>query len=184
MDRQRDFRRGLDMILSYIANTEDRMRTRLLLLFTLVPMLLFAQIELGPFRFLSKNAGKAYTGGIMLFGGSSLSPALSAELPAPKFLGFLDFVPGYAMRYTAIVDKNVFLQSAFISRARYKPNRHIVGQLGIGLGVNIKPKGEVTFKPDIMIGVDYLLNEKYVISSALVGGGLLISFGFHNSFGW
>ena len=160
------------------------MRHRLLLLSTFLPVLMFAQIELGPFRFLSKNKGKAYTGGIMLFGGSSLSPALSAELPAPKFLGFFDFVPGYAIRYTAIIDKDIFLQSAFISRARYKPNRHILGQLGIGLGVNIKPNWKVAFKPDIMIGADYLLNEKYVISTAFVREGLLVSFGLHNSFGW
>lgn len=160
------------------------MRQRLLLCFVFLPLLVSAQIELGPFRFLSKNAGTAYTAGVLLGGGSSLSPAISAELPAPKFLGFFDFVPGYAMRYTAIIDKSVFLQSAFISRARYKPNSHIVGHVGIGLGLGINPDRKVSFEPDIMIGVDYLITEKMIISGGLVGSGLLVSIGLHNSFGW
>ena len=160
------------------------MRFRQLLLLIFMPALMFAQVELGPFRFLTKNVGKAYTGGLVFGGGSSGSPAISAEMPAPKVLGFFDFVPGYAIRYTAIVDKNIFLQTAFISRARYKPNSKIIGQLGIGLGVSIKSKGKVNFEPDIMIGADYLLSEKYIISTAFVGGGLMLSIGIHNSFGW
>ncbi len=161
------------------------MKYKLLSMLTFMPVLMFAQIEIGPFRFLTKNAGKAYTAGVVLGGGSSLaSPAISAELPAPKFLGFFDFVPGYAMRYTAIVDKSIFIQTAFISRARYKPNKKIVGLLGIGLGVDIDLDGKFKFDPDILVGADYLLGEKIIISTAFVGGGLLISLGMHNSFGW
>lgn len=160
------------------------MRLRLLIFTVFMPMLMFAQVELGPFRFLSKNAGKAYTVGVLLGGESSLAPAVSAELPAPKVLGFFDFVPGYAMRYTAIIDKSIFLQSAFISRARYKPNSHIIGHVGIGLGLGINPDWKVRFEPDIMIGVDYLISEKLIMSGGLVGSGLMVSLGFHNSFGW
>lgn len=155
-------------------------------MFSLLPLLLTAQTDLGPFRFLDRSKATNYTVSAVLGGADllALGVGLSTERPAPNAVNFLDFIPGYAIKYSLIVSDGVFIQGAFISRARYRPNRKLVGSLGLGLGLSLR-SGNPGFHANPVVGIDYLYNEKYVLSIALVGQGqLAIGLGLHRGYGW
>ena len=153
-------------------------------MFSLLPLLLTAQTDLGPFRFLDRSKAANYTASAVLGGPGLLAMGLSTERPAPNAVNFLDFIPGYAVKYSLIVRDAVFIQGAFISRARYRPNRKLVGSLGLGLGLSLV-SGNLGFHANPVVGIDYLYNEKYVLSIALVGQGqLAIGLGLHRGYGW
>ncbi|MCH7496374.1 MAG: hypothetical protein IH971_00785 [Candidatus Marinimicrobia bacterium] len=160
------------------------MHRRIVVMFSLLPLLLTAQTDLGPFRFLDRSKAANYTASAVLGGPGLLAMGLSTERPAPNAVNFLDFIPGYAVKYSLIVRDAVFIQGAFISRARYRPNRKLVGSLGLGLGLSLR-SGKPSFHLDLVMGIDYLYNEKYVLSIALVGQGqLAIGLGLHRGYGW
>ena len=153
-------------------------------MFCLLPLALAAQTDLGPFRFLDRSKATNYTASAVLGGAGRWALGISTERPAPKAVKFLDFMPGYAVKYTLIVSDGVFIQGAFISRARYRPNRKVVASLGLGLGLSLV-SGNPGFHANPVVGLDYLYNEKYVLSVALVGQGqLAIGFGRHRGYGW
>ncbi len=156
------------------------MRPSLVLLVMLLPLTVSAQTELGPFRFLNDSKAQALTGGLILFGPSLLG--VSVELASPQLLNFLDFIPGQAVKATIAAPDGVLVQAAVISRARYMPQRKIIGWLGIALSLDMAKK--VNFGAGIVLGVDYLLTDKLVVSVGALGGGLMIGVGLHRGFGW
>ncbi len=156
------------------------MRPSLVLLVMLLPLTVSAQTELGPFRFLNDSKAQALTGGLILFGPSLLG--VSVELASPQLLKFLDFIPGQAVKVTIAAPDGVLVQAAVISRARYMPQRKIIGWLGIALSLGMAKK--VNFGAGIVLGVDYLLTDKLVVAVGAQGGGLMIGVGLHRGFGW
>ena len=155
------------------------MRKTTLLLLLLIPALAFAQVELGPFVFLDGSRAAHVTGNLGLGG----AMGLAREAPAPKVLEFMNFVPGYAIKYTVAYTGDLLVHGSLITRARYQPRRKIIGVFGIGIGAKIGKQ----FKPypNLVLGVDYLLNDKYLITAALESEGLLtIGFGLHKRYGW
>ncbi len=156
------------------------MRPSLVLLMMLLPVSGSAQTELGPFRFLNDSQAQVLTGGLILFGPSLLGA--SVELASPQLLSFLDFIPGQAVKATIAAPDGVLVQAAVISRARYMPQRKIIGWVGIALSLGVAKK--VDFGAGIVLGADYLLTDKYVVSVGALGGGLMVSIGLHRGFGW
>ena len=151
----------------------------------LLPVGLTAQTDLGPFRFLDRSRATNYTASAVLGGATGpWALGISTERPAPKAVQFLDFIPGYAVKYSLIVSKGVFIQGAFISRARYRPNRKLVGSLGLGLGLSLT-SSKPGFPANLVVGLDYLYNEKYVLSIASVGQSqLAFGIGLYRGYGW
>ncbi|MCK4577509.1 MAG: hypothetical protein KAU50_01885 [Candidatus Marinimicrobia bacterium] len=147
-----------------------------------LPVLGSSQTKLGPFTFLDDSKARAYTAGVSLGGGGAVSYGGAVELKAPRLLQIFNFIPGYAFQVSAVKTDGVFIQGAFLSRARYTPKRKIIGKLGIGLGANLTSK--FRFNAGLLVGVDYLVTNKYVLSAAFVGDGLLFSAGLHKGFGW
>lgn len=156
------------------------MRPSLVLLMMLLPVSGSAQTELGPFRFLNDSQAQVLTGGLILFGPSLLG--VSVELASPELLSFLDFIPGQAVKATIATRDGVLVQAAVISRARYMPQRKIIGWLGIALSIG--GAKNVNFNAGIVLGADYLLTDKLVVSVGAVGEGLMIGVGLHRGFGW
>ncbi|UCH11560.1 MAG: hypothetical protein JSU61_06630 [Fidelibacterota bacterium] len=162
------------------------MRKVAVLAFCILPAVLTAQIELGPFKFLDGSPGYNITlDGVLGRGGLSL--AVSAETPAPKFMQFLNFIPGYAMRYLVQVNDGIYGEATVLSRARYQPKRKIIGFVGLGPGLGISTGKKVRVEPtvSVVLGTDILIHEKYLISVAVRSRGLLtIGFGMHKKYGW
>lgn len=155
------------------------MRLSLFLLMMLLPLTGSAQVELGPFRFLNDSKAQAFTGGYIL--GPSPVGA-SVELASPQLLSFLDFIPGQAVKATIAAPDGVLVQAAVISRARYLPQRKIIGWVGIALSLDVAKK--VVFDADIVLGANYLLTDKLVVTVGALGGGLMIGVGLHRGYGW
>jgi hypothetical protein len=164
-----------------------RKTTLLLLLLLLIPALACAQIELGPFVFLDKNKASNVTVDAVI-GSGGLSGSVSAETPAPGVLSFLDFIPGYATRYMVTIGGGgLYGEATVIARARYQPKRKAIGFLGLGpgLGVSIKDAFKITPTISVVVGLDYLINDKYLVSVVVRSVGLLtIGFGMHKGYGW
>jgi len=161
------------------------MKKTTLLLLSILPLVAFGQIELGPFRFLDRGRATHVTGNLGLGSGGALAVGFAREAPAPKFLEFMNFIPGYAVKYTLAYTGDLLLHGSLITRARYQPKRKLVGVFGIGVGVRIDKKFSPYPYPNLVLGVDYLLNDKYIATIALEGGGLLtIGFGLHKGYGW
>ncbi len=156
------------------------MRPPLVLLMMLLPLTGSAQTELGPFRFLNDSKAQALTGGLILFG--SHPAGVSVELASPQLLNFLNFIPGQAVKATIAAPDGVLVQAAVISRARYMPQRKIIGWAGIALSLSVAKNTD--FNAGIVLGADYLLTDKLVVSVGALGGGLMIGVGFHRGFGW
>ncbi|UCD38170.1 MAG: hypothetical protein JSW54_01410 [Fidelibacterota bacterium] len=162
------------------------MRKLAILIFLSLPVLLPAQIELGPFKFLDKSKGSNFTVDAVVHSGG-LTAGVSAETPAPKFLKFLDFIPGYAIRYHLTIDDGIYGEATVLSRARYQPKRKFVGFIGLGpgLGVSGGKKTEITPTVSLVVGTDILISEKYLLSVAVRSvGELTIGFGLHKKYGW
>jgi len=157
-----------------------------LLLLLLIPALAFAQDELGPFVFLDKS--KAYNVTVdAVIGSGGLSIGASAETPAPKALSFLDFIPGYATRYMVTINGGLYGEATVIARARYQPKRKAIGFVGLGPGLGLATNKTVKIEPtvSIVLGIDYLINDKYLVSVVVRSVGLLtIGFGLHKGYGW
>ncbi|MFC1543533.1 hypothetical protein ACFL4K_03220 [Candidatus Neomarinimicrobiota bacterium] len=156
------------------------------LLLIILPALLFAQTELGPFVFMDQSKAYNITLDAVIEGGG-LAGSASAETAAPAALGFLNFIPGYATRYLFTVGDGVYCEAAVIARARYQPKRKSVGFIGLGPGLGVSTKHDLEFSPtvSVVLGMDYLINEKYVVSVVVRSVGMLnIGFGFHKSYGW
>lgn len=162
------------------------MKKTTLLLLLLIPALAFAQVELGPFVFLDKS--KAYNVTVdAVIGSGGLSIGASAETPAPKALSFLDFIPGYATRYMVTIDGGLYGEATVIARARYQPKRKAIGFVGLGPGLGLATNKTVKIEPtvSIVLGIDYLINDKYLVSVVVRSVGLLtIGFGWHRRYGW
>ncbi len=156
------------------------MRLSLVLIMMLLPLTGSAQVELGPFRFLNDSKAQALTGGLILLGPSPFGA--SVELASPQLLSFLNFIPGQAVKVTVAAPDGVLVQAAVISRARYMPQRKIIGWVGIALSLDVAKNAN--FGAGIVLGADYLLTDKYVVSVGALGGGLMISIGLHRDFGW
>jgi len=163
------------------------MRKTTLLLLSLLPALAFCQIELGPFVFLDKSKAFNLTVDAVI-GSGGLSVGVSAETPAPKALSFLDFIPGYATRYMVTIGGGgLYGEATVVSRARYQPKRKAVGFVGLGPGLGVSTKDGFKIAPTIsvVVGLDYLINDKYLVSVAVRSVGLLtIGFGMHKGYGW
>ncbi|MFB0516888.1 MAG: hypothetical protein ACETWG_09860 [Candidatus Neomarinimicrobiota bacterium] len=158
------------------------MRNTAVLFLSLLPVMVFGQTELGPFQFLDNSRATHVTGNLGL-GSPDLAVGFALEAPAPKVLEFMNFIPGYATKYTIAYSGDLLLHGSLITRARYQPKRKIVGVFGIGAGASIGKK----FKPypNLVLGVDYLINDKYITTVTLEGGGLLtFGFGLHRGYGW
>ena len=159
-------------------------KTTLLLL--LLPALLTAQTELGPFVFLDKSRASNITVDAVI-GSGGLSGSLSAETPAPAALSFLDFIPGYATRYMILIDGSLYCEATVVARARYQPKRKAIGFLGLGPGLGVATKKTLKLEPtvSVVLGIDYLINDKYLVSVVVRSVGLLtIGFGLHKGYGW
>ncbi|UCH63432.1 MAG: hypothetical protein JSU77_02975 [Fidelibacterota bacterium] len=159
------------------------MRKTSLILFSLMPAMALAQVELGSFVFLDGSRAAHITGNLGLGGSGAYAMGLSREAPAPKVLEFMNFVPGYAIKYTVAYTGDLLIHGSMITRARYQPRRKMIGVFGIGIGAKIGK--DFTPYPNLVLGVDYLLNDKYIITAALESGGMLtIGFGLHKHYGW
>ncbi len=163
------------------------MRKTTLFLLLLIPALAFAQVELGSFVFLDKS--EAYNVTIdAVIGSGGLSAGVSAETPAPKAFSFLDFIPGYATRYMVTIgDGSLYGEAAVVARARYQPRRTVIGFIGLGPGLGVATGKNVNITPtvSVVVGLDYLLHDKYLVSVVARSVGLLtISFGLHRRYGW
>lgn len=159
------------------------MRKTTLLLLSLLPALAFGQIELGPFVFLDGSSAAHVTGNLGFGNPGPFALGLAREAPAPRALEFMNFIPGYAVKYTIAYSGDLLVHASLITRARYQPQRKIIGVFGVGIGAKLVR--EFTPYPNLVLGVDYLLNDKYIITAALEGGGLLtIGFGPHKHYGW
>ncbi|MBA7601184.1 hypothetical protein ES703_08251 [subsurface metagenome] len=162
------------------------MRKTTLILLLLIPALAFAQVELGPFVFLDKS--KAYNVTVdAVIGSGGLSMGASAETPAPKALRFLDFIPGYATRYMVSIGDGLYGEATVVARARYQPKRKAIGFVGLGPGLGLATKKTLKIEPtvSVVLGIDYLINDKYLISVVVRSVGLLtIGFGLHKRYGW
>ena len=117
-----------------------------------------------------------------------MSLAVSAETPAPKFMQFLNFIPGYATRYLVQAGGGgIYGEAMVISRARYQPKRKIIAFAGLGPGLGVHTGKKVSVEPtvSVVLGTDILIHEKYLLSIAVRSHGLLtIGFGFHKRYGW
>ncbi len=159
------------------------MRKTTLLLLLLIPALACAQIELGPFVFLDGSKASHVTCNLGL-GSGAFAVGLAREAPAPKVLEFMNFIPGYAMKYTVAYSGDLYIHASLITRARYQPRRKMIGVFGIGIGTKLFGV-EPRVYPNLVLGVDYLLSDKYVLTAALESEGLLtIGFGMHKGYGW
>ncbi len=159
------------------------MRKTAFLLTLMFPVIAFSQVELGPFRFMDGSRATHLTGNLGLGSGGPLAVGFAREAPAPEFLEFMNFVPGYATRLTVAYTGDLLLHGSLITRARYMPKRKVVGVFGIGVGLSIGKE----FKPypNMLLGMDYLINDKYVLTVSLEGGGLLtVGLGLHKGYGW
>lgn len=158
-------------------------RYPLIFLLLLIPMTASAQVKLGPFTFLKDSKASVLTANFVL--GSAGFAGASAELPPLKALSFFDFIPGYANKLFVTSDgSSVYAELAFITRARYRPKRKIIGLLGLGPVLAVS-KGK--FKPDvsILLGINYLISQKYVLTLDFRSTEMLtIGLGWHNGFGW
>ncbi|MFC1583368.1 hypothetical protein ACFL4U_01670 [Candidatus Neomarinimicrobiota bacterium] len=161
------------------------MRRIALGLLILFPVLLTAQVELGPFLFMDKSKANNITLDAVV-GSGGLGLGLSAEKPAPKFLEFLNFIPGYAMRYQVVYGGTIYGEATVIARVRYQPERKYVGYVGLGPGLGIST-GNFKIHPTVSVvfGADILLKDKYLLSVALKSVGILsIGFGVHKGYGF
>ena len=141
-------------------------------------MTISAQTVLGPFRFIDRGNAQAITAGLMLGGGPG---AASVELAAPKALKFLDFIPGLAVKATATFADGYVLEGAVLSRARYMPDRKIIGWLGLGVSVGITKGQPFLVLP--VLGMDFLYSEKVMLTVGAAGRGLMLGVGLHRDFG-
>jgi hypothetical protein len=160
------------------------MRRIALGLLILFPLLLTAQVELGPFLFMDNSKARNFTVDAVV-GTGGLSLGLSAETPAPKFIEFLNFIPGYAMRYQLIYGGRIYGEATMIARARYQPERKYVGYIGLGpgLGLSFGKNFKVHPTVSVVLGADILLKDKYLLSVALKSVGILsIGFGVHKDY--
>lgn len=161
------------------------MKLTKLLIICLIPATAFSQIELGPFKFLDKSKAVAYTIEAALADGG-FAPGLAIEKPAPELVEFLNFIPGYAARYfISGSTSSIYVEGLVISRARYSPNRKIVGI--IGMGPNASLDKDLKFKPaiSIVLGADYFVKDKYILSVMLKSPSMLtIGFGLRKGYRW
>lgn len=161
------------------------MKLTKLLIICLIPATAFSQVELGPFKFLDKSNAVAYMLEVALADGG-LAPGLAIEMPAPKLVDFLNFIPGYAARYfVSGSTQSLYVEGLVISRARYTPDRKIIGI--IGMGPNAILDKDLKFKPSISIalGADYFVQDKYIISVMLKSPSMLtIGFGLRKGYRW
>lgn len=159
------------------------MRLIKVLLLALLPVLALGQTKLGSFTFLDGSRASNITGNIgwsgsIIFGGA-------AELAAPKALQFFDFIPGYAVRYFITGGDGFYGEAAVISRARYEPKRKVIGFIGLGPGLNVNKKSKVKPTVSLVLGADFLLGEKYLLSLAMRSVGMLtVGLGFRKGYGW
>lgn len=148
-----------------------------------LPALMTAQTELGSFVFLDNSRAAHFTGILGLSGFGDFTLGFAREAPAPKLLEFMNFIPGYAMKYTVAYSGDLLIHASLVTRARYQPRRKVIGIFGVGVGTEFG-KGFAVY-PNLVLGVDYLLNDRYILTAALEGGGLLtIGFGRHRDYGW
>ncbi len=162
------------------------MRKTTLLLLSLLPALAFGQIEMGPFVFLDKSKAFNLTVDAVI-GSGGLSVGVSAETPAPKVFSFLDFIPGYATRYMVTIDGGLYSEATVVARARYQPKRKAIGFIGLGPGLGVATKKTLKIEPtvSVVLGIDYLIKDKYLVSVVVRSVGLLtIGFGLHKGYGW
>ncbi len=159
------------------------MRPITVLLLALLPVLAPGQTKLGPFTFLdgsraSNIALNFVLGGPGVVGGS-------AERAAPEALQFFDFIPGYAVQYFFTGGNGFYGEVAVISRARYEPKRKVIGFIGLGPGLQVNRKLKVTPTVSVILGMDYLVKDKYLLSIAVRSAGkLTVGLGFHKGYGW
>ena len=161
------------------------MKLTKLLIICLIPAAGFSQVELGPFKFLDKSNAVAYTLEAVLADGG-FAPGLALEMPAPKLVSFLNFIPGFAARYfVSGSTHSLYMEGLVISRARYTLDRKIIGI--IGMGPNAFLDKNLKFKPAISIalGADYFVRDKYIISVMLKTPSMLtIGFGLRKGYRW
>ena len=153
-----------------------------LFLMLLLPVLAVGQVKLGPFTFLKGSKARNLTVNGVL-GGPAVA-GVSAELASLKALNFFNFIPGYANRLFAASDgSNFYGELMVITRARYRPKRKVIALAGLGPGLTVSPK---KFKPTVslILGVNYLFHEKYVLTADIRTGMLTIGLGWHNGYGW
>ncbi len=154
-----------------------------ILFILILPALMAAQTELGSFVFLDDSRATHLTGLLGLSGASDFTLGIAREASAPELLEFMNFIPGYAMKYTIAYSGDLLLHASLITRARYQPRRKVIGVFGIGIGAEFG-RGFTPY-PNIVLGVDYLLSDRWIVTAALEGGGLLtIGLGRHRDYGW
>ena len=148
-----------------------------------LPLLAPAQTKLGPFTFLNDSRARNLTVNLAI--GETLQGALSMEIPSLAALAVFDFIPGYANRLFASTDgSSLYAEIMITARARYRPQRRFIALMGLGPGLGISAK---SFKPtvSVILGIDYLLTEKYVLTADIRSAGMLtVGIGWHNGYGW
>ncbi len=107
--------------------------------------------------------------------------AASVELAPPKALKFLDFIPGLSIKATATFADGYVLEGAVLSRARYMPERKIIGWVGLGISLGFSTGPAFTVSP--VLGMDYLYSEKIILTIGATGRGLMLGVGLHRDFG-
>ena len=140
----------------------------------LLPVLLVAQTELGPFTFMDEGSATVYSGEAVI-GGGGLGLAASIEAPAPDFMQFLNFIPGLSARYFLGGGASwLYVEGLVISRARFQPRPRIIGFIGLGPGIGL---GRVGPTLSVAAGADFMVKDKYMITITARSAGML-SVGF------
>ena len=150
------------------------MRKSIFLVPLLLPILLLAQTELGPFTFMDQSRATVYSGEVVI-GAGGLGLAASVEAPAPDFIQFLNFIPGLAARYFLAGGTSwLYVEGLVISRARFQPRPRIIGFVGLGPGIGL---GRIGPTLSVVAGADFMVKDQYMITVTARSAGML-SVGF------
>jgi hypothetical protein len=153
------------------------MRKSIFTVLFLLPVFLAGQTyELGPFVFIDESQAKLYAGELGI-GAGGVGLGFVAETPTPKFMQFLNFIPGVAARYSVATGSSYYLyvEGLVLSRARYEPRPRIWGFVGAGPAIGI---GRIGPTLSVVMGADFMVKDKYMITVTARSTGIFaIGFG-------
>ncbi|MFH1853308.1 MAG: hypothetical protein ABIA75_13295 [Candidatus Neomarinimicrobiota bacterium] len=139
---------------------------KLVLVILIIPLVIFGQVKVGPLTFMdSKSAvNTAFELGI----GGNTAVGLSFEVPPYGQLEVLQFIPGFCMKASLGTAGGFFFQNALCARAKYDEKLLILA--GYGLGVRLGDN--MTVYTPLVVGADYFINEKIMVTGSLQFGAL------------
>ncbi len=80
-----------------------------------------------------------------------------------------------------VIQKKPGIKQLTFGKNKNMPQRKIIGWAGIALSLGGAKTTD--FNAGIVLGADYLLTDKLVVSVGALGGGLMVGVGLHRGFG-